>query len=242
VNEAAFGFEAEVAFALGDVVGGGDDLAVDGEGDVAVVALDAVVVPFGRGLGAGFGGVGAAFPFAGVAGGEGCAVDGEDVALGGEAVATGAVKYLVFDGAGEGDALGGERVGPDEEAGVSAGAEVAPFEFDDEVFVHFFGSEDTGGEAGADDLVVFDDEGVIGGAGRGDVDGDPTGEIFVVEERGEVVVGGGEGWEGQRKERNQKGSHGSTLGGARENVNVIQMWATSREGKIRADKNVCPTN
>src|SRR5262249_54384337 len=61
----ALGFEAEVALARAAPAAAGDDLAVDGQPDDAVLTLDAVVVPLAGGLAAALAGQ-AAHPALGV--------------------------------------------------------------------------------------------------------------------------------------------------------------------------------
>src|SRR5262245_50460031 len=170
----ALGFEAEVALARAAPAAAGDDLAVDGQPDDAVLTLDAVVVPLAGGLAAALAGQ-AAHPALGVwsvrlqAG----PLDGEDVAVAGVIVGVEAVEDLDLDPAGEGGAGGRQGVAPDEQARVALFLEVLPLHFEDEVLVHLCGAQEAERDAGGDDHPVARGEG-FGAAG----DGDPALEVL----------------------------------------------------------------
>lgn len=107
----AFGFEGEVAFAPEAFITAADDLAIHRQRERAVVAGDAVVVPFGRGLAAFFAGK-AALAVVVAMRLHGATVDGEDISMCGEparlrgigVLHVALVQHLHLDAAQEGHA------------------------------------------------------------------------------------------------------------------------------------------
>lgn len=193
VHAGAFGLEGDVTLAPVAIAAAGDFLAVHAEAQDAVGGDDAVVVPFGCGIGAFLGGE-AAHAVVAAEGFHGGAVDGEDIAMGGEPVglAVAVIEDLDFDGAEEGHAGPTDGGSPDEDAGIAAGFQVSPFEFEDEVLILALGAEGADGLAGAVDEAVSDGPGL-----RGAVHIDPAIEVLAVEE-GDEAVGIGFGGPGEK--------------------------------------------
>lgn len=189
----AFGFEGDVAFAPVAVAAAGDFLAIDAEAEDAVGGDDAVVVPFGGGLGAFLRGE-AAHAVVAAEGFHGGAMDGEDIAVGGEPVglAVAVIEDLDLDGAQEWHAGPTDGGSPDEDAGIAAGFQVSPFEFEDEVLILALGAKGADGLASAVDEAVGDGPG-LGGA----VHIDPAIEVLAVE-KGDEAFGIGFGGPGEK--------------------------------------------
>src|SRR4029079_19756776 len=125
----AFGLEANVSFAGLALAAAGDFLAVDGQLDDAVVAGDAVMIPFGRRLAAPFAGEAALRIFRRVRPirHHRRAPDRKNVAVARVGFGVAAVEDLDFDTAAKRRPDIGQRVAPDENAGVAHWLHVPPF-------------------------------------------------------------------------------------------------------------------
>jgi hypothetical protein len=110
-------------------------------------------------------------------------MDREDIAIARVVLTLGPVEDLALDGARERLAPRRDRVGRDEYSRVAFGAQVAPFELENEILVLAFRAEDADGLAGASDHPVLD-----GPGGLAAVDLTPAGEVLAVEERRPILL------------------------------------------------------
>ena len=180
-----FGLEADVALAGDAIAAARNLLAVDRQGDRAVLAGDAVVVPLGGRPRPSLAGQAPHRPLGmRPVGSHGGPLDREYIAVARIEVVVLTVEDLDLDGAREGFAHEGECIAPDEQPGVPLGDDVPVLELEDEVLVGPLGPQDPHGLAGGHDHAVAHRERL----GR-DVHRHPATQVLAVEQRPEIVVG-----------------------------------------------------
>src|SRR5437899_3204808 len=190
----AFRLEGEIALAWFALAQTGDEMAVDGQLENAVVRLDTVVVPLVGALAVVLGRQ-TAGPTVGVRPIRDTRrpPDAEEIALTGGAnlallvIVSEIHQDLHLDAARVSTPDSRDRIGPNEEAAVAdrarRGWHVHPVELRDKVLVVLRGPQIARRLARCDDLPVLDIEGA-GGA----IDVDPTGQALAVEQRREAFV------------------------------------------------------